>query len=1151
MKKILGLDLGSSSIGWAVVTENNDEVKIEALGSRIIPLSTDDASEFSQGNAISKNASRTQRRTQRKGYDRYQQRRENLAVFLRRYGMLPDEGLTGMEKLRLWGLRAKAVSEQLSLPEIGRVLYHINQKRGYKSAREDNNDKNQQEYVEKVMNRHKEIAERGITIGQLFFENLANDCTYRTKERVFPRKAYEEEFDRIVACQRAFYPKVFTDQNIDILRNEIIFYQRGLKSCKHLVSICDFEKREYVNKDGRVVTDGPRVAPKSSPLAQVCKVWESVNNITLKNRKGELHDTTPEQRREMFGFLDNNDKMTVTDLFRILGISRSEGWWGGKAIGKGIQGNTTKSLIRKALGEEYNELLRFELSEKVDTETGEVFAVISDDYQNEPLYRLWHLIYSIKDKAELANALKKQFGITGEAVIDRLFAIDFVKQGYTNKSAKAMRRILPYLSLGEMYSDACAKAGFRHSDSLTKEESLSRELLTKLIPINKNDLRQPVVEKILNQMINVVNALIGKFGQFDEIRVELARELKQSREERSETTKAINKSERENKAIAERISAEYRLTPTRSRIQKYKLWQEAEQICFYCGQPVGVGEFLKGFDVEVEHIIPRSVFFDDGFSNKVCSCRKCNKEKNDRTAYDYMKSRSESEFNNYLERIEKLYKDRKISKTKYERLLTAGDKIPTDFIDRQLRESQYIAKKSREILSSVCRNVTSTSGSVTDFIRHTWGWDKVLHNLNLERYKLAGLTEVKEREHQGNSWKEEVIKDWSKRLDHRHHAIDALVIACTKQGYIQRINNISELKDMNFAPAARQGEEFREKLSRLERYILSQPHFSTAEVEKAADSILISFKAGKKAASIGKRYIYRGGKRVLVQENIIIPRGALHEESLYGTVERYAKNRKGETIIEKQSVLKYPIGSIVRKDIDFIVDGGIKELVKQRFDNHTGSEKEVWKDLENNPLLFNGAPVKTVRCFTGLKPDAAASLDRGTVKLGNNHHIAIYADGEGKRHESCVTFWQAVERKKYGVPLIIDRPGEMWDNLPGDLPEAFIGSLPQPGWTFEVSLQQNEMFVLGLEPEAFQEAMDSKDHAWLSKHLYRVQKLATRNYYFRHHLETSVDDKYAGVKDEALSKKIGKLISVRSFDGFYALYPQKVRVSLLGEITKV
>lgn len=122
---------------------------------------------------------------------------------------------------------------------------------------------------------------------------------------------------------------------------------------------------------------------------------------------------------------------------------------------------------------------------------------------------------------------------------EALIKLDFTKAGYGNLSSLAMRRILPYLRQGYVYSDACFMAGYNHSRSLTREENLARELSTHLAPLSKGELRQPIVEKILNQMVNVVNALVDRYGPFDEIRVELARELQQSREDREKLTKTI------------------------------------------------------------------------------------------------------------------------------------------------------------------------------------------------------------------------------------------------------------------------------------------------------------------------------------------------------------------------------------------------------------------------------------------------------------------------------------------------------------------------------------------------------------------------------------------------------------------------------------
>lgn len=1220
MKKILGLDLGTNSIGWALITtENNAPKEILGMGSRIIPLSPDDANEFSTGNAISKNSKRTSKRTARKGYDRYQQRRQNLTLVLRALNMLPDEQLIKLPILELWQLRANAATtgHKLTLPEIGRVLYHLNQKRGYKHAKSDEGqDTKQREYVANVNARYAKIKELNQTIGQYFAEQIklsevitekGTFYTYRTKEQVFPRAAYMAEFDQIMECQKVFYPNVLTDTIIDQIRNEIIYYQRKLKSCKHLVSLCEFEKRAYTNQDGKIVYDGPKVAPRTSPLFQVCKIWESVNNLTLKNRRNDVLYISPEQRQSLFNFLDNHEKMTLTDMYKILNISKADGWWGGKAIGKGLQGNTTKMQLKKALnnlGEDtINHLLQFNLStinsSQVDIETGEVLKVIDANFEKEPLYDLWHTVYSIQEKEILQDVLNKKFGITDIETIDALYKLDFIKPGYGNKSSKFIRKILPYLQEGLMYSDACEYVGINHSNSLTKEQNEARELLDKLPQIQKNELRQPVVEKILNQMVNVVNAIIDKHGPIDEIRVELARELKQSKDERNETDKRMRKNQRDNEEKAKRIE-ELGIRSSRNRIQKYKLWDESQERCFYCGQPVGVKEFLSGFDVEVEHIIPKSLFFDDSFNNKVCSCRKCNAEKNNRTAFDYMASKGESTLNEYINRVEQYYKEGKISKTKRERLLTPASKIPTDFIDRQLRQSQYIAKKSQEILKQVCRNVWSTSGSITDFLRHSWGYDNILHSLNFERYKKGGLTEMVTYDHKEQEHTEERIKDWSKRLDHRHHAIDALTIACTHQGYIQRLNNLNTERDAMFQEVEQQSVEWQERKSLLEKWITLQPHFTVEEVTNKVAEILISFKAGKRVATIGKRIVYKKGKKVIAQKGIIIPRGALSEEFVYGKINVIEKNKPVKYLFENphlifkpyikalveerlsqynneakkaiqslkkepifldseksipleyascykcEYVIKYPLNSIKAKDADSIVDSHIKEVIQKRLKEYNNNEKQAF----STPLYANEdekIEIKSVRCFTGLAAVAPVKYNEnndpiGFVKPGNNHHIAIYTDAEGKKQEHVVTFWHAVERKKYGIPVIIENPSEVWDSIMDkDLPESFLNALPDATWTLDISMQQNEMFILGMSEEEWDDAIEANDYKALCNHLYKVQNISESTYRFCLATDTHYDLKVANKKDQ-------RYLNIRSIPALYALNPHKVRISLLGDI---
>ena len=1155
MKRVLGLDLGSSSIGWAVVEEHSKEIisescisdkdKIVAIGSRIIPLSTDESTQFSKGQALTKNADRTKSRTQRKGYDRYQLRRALLLEKLAQLGMYNGETLK-LSKLELWGLRAKAVHEQISLLELGRVLCHINQKRGYRTVKADYGDKKQGAYVSNVLERHKEINEQGLTIGEFMYKGLKMDPAFRCKERIYPRIAYMEEFEAIMSCQKEFYPEVLTDETIAHIRDYIIFHQRPLKSCKHLVGRCSLE-RHFMNCNGLLKDCSPKVAPRTSPLFQVCKIWESINNLVIYNKTNDVLHISLEQKQAIFAFMNKHEKLKANDLKTLLGIKSKE-WQFGKAVGNGLQGNTTYCTIEKALAKhkEYIHLLNFDLvcdsKEVVNVETGEIveIKVIDATFEKQPLYELWHVLYSISNIDELKETLKNKFKITDETVIDNLSQIDFVKAGYSNKSSRAIRKVLPYLQDGMQYHNAKIMAGY-NDVALTKEQNMTRELAERLLPIKKGELRQPVVEKILNQLVNLVNALMHEYGRFDEIRVELARELKQNREERESATKAMARNQKQNEEIAERIQNEYGLTPTRSRIQKYKMWEESEHICIYCGKTVSAKEFLLGFGVEVEHIIPRSVIFDDSFANKVCSCSECNKEKNNRTAFDYMKTKSEGDFTAYIERINDLAERGKISKTKRKKLLMPASELPTDFIERQLRESQYIAKKAKEILQTICHNVYSTSGSITDFLRHLWGWDEVLHTLNFRRYQAAGLTEMVEREIDGKKVEVERIAGWSKRMDHRHHAIDALTIACTKQGYIQRINNLSSLKDVSFSSFydEKQHSETRQRLTRLERYIKMQPHFTTAEVQQAVEGIAVSFKSGKRAASTGKRYIHKGGKRICVQRGIIIPHGALSEESVYGRIQDFKTGKQ-------EYVKKYDIGTITLKNIEDVIDKRIREILRTRLEQFGGKPEKAFAE----PLLdHQGCAIRSVRCRTGLSATVPVRYNEQNepiafVKPGNNHHVAIYVDEKGKLQEHIVTFWHAVERKKYGIPTIITNPADAWDKVTDRMPESFLNQLPpSANWEFKFSMQQNEMFILGMEEELYQDAMQKEDYATLSRYLYRVQSISEGDYFFRHHLETT-NDKSSVAKEMGKMKRLSPKLLIEN-------NPHKVHISITGKITEI
>ncbi len=1234
MKKILGLDLGSASIGWAIISESNDnnEIKREilGLGCRIIPYEGTEGKDFEKGTGESRNSIRTKMRTSRKGYDRYQLRRKYLAQELIKVDMYPSEVEKNLQKMQLWELRNNAVSAKITLKELGRLLLWLNQKRGYKSSRsEANTEKKDTNYVAQVKNRHQTINEKSITIGQYFYQHLSEDECFRVKENIFPRVAYIEEFEAVCRQQQIHYPNIITNSFIEKLRDEIIYYQRPLKSQKGLVSICEFEGFWRKGKDGKEYFVGPKVAPRSSPFFQIAKVWENVNSIRIEDKYGNKIDFTLEEKRALFNHLDNNEKLTQSDIVKILGLNKNECYFN-KQIANGIKGNITKMAILGCFDEpeKYKHLFKFDLriceDKLVDKETGEIienltYCFIDPKIEKEPYYQLWHTIYSISDLDECSRVLQQRFCLE-PVVADKLAKLDLTKGGFGNKSSRAIRKILPYLMEGYVYSDAMCFAGYDHTDSKTKEENLKRKLLDRLKPIPNNSLRQPIVEKILNQMVNVVNAIIEKYGKPDEIRVELARELKQSKEERSDTSRFLSKRERENEQITKELE-EFGLRATRNNIIKWRLYQEMDNedkklnaICIYCGQPISLVEAIKGSEVDIEHIIPKSKLFDDSQSNKTLAHRRCNSDKGDRTAFDFMKNRSEQALNAYVERVNKLYLSKIIGKAKRDKLLMTEVKIPQNFIDRQLRESQYIARKAKEVLQTISHNVWSTSGAVTAELRHLWGWDDVTMNLQFSKYKELGLTEIREweSEHGKNKHNKEVIAGWTKRDDHRHHAIDALTIACTKQGYIQRFNTLSSSKtreDLKKEVESRTV-EYNEKLSVLEKFIVTDQPFTVKEVEDKTANILISFKAGKKVAVVGKRKVGSKGHKKVVQTGIIIPRGALSEESVYGKIKKvegkkplkylfenphlifkprikqlveerleafdgdtkkaFASTKNEPIYLDNQKTISLEYGScyvdeyVIKYNVDInfnkvdkVIDEKIKRILKQRLDKFNGKPKEAFKDELRDEKILKwyedeglSKPIRSVRCYTGLSAVVPVRKDENGkeisfVKPGNNHHIAIYTDIDGKKVEHICTFWHAVERKKYRLQVIISNTNDVWEkiqqNPEGTYSESFLKLLPEPNLNLNMSMQQNEMFVLGMTSEEFENAKLTYDYRAISEKLYRVQKLGSNDYTFRHHLETQlVDD-----GNSQLSKRY---LRVRSLNGLHSFNPIKLKINCIGDL---
>ena len=1187
--------------------------------------------------------------------------------------------------------RSDALAKQLGLEELAIVFQEVNGQINNASG-----------YLGDISDRSKALYFNNMTIGQYQMAKLEKNPNYSLKNQVFYRQDYLNEFEKIWETQAKFHKELTQDLKKEI-RDIIIFYQRPLKSQKGLISFCEFESRQIeVEIDGKKKTKtiGLRVCPKSSPLFQEFKIWQVLNNIVVSGK------VVPNQQTDLFGFegsykqgkrflyqeekeklfaeLNCKEKLSKSDALKLLFGNQK----GLDLNFKELDGNRTQSELFKAYqtiiemsGHGDYDFSKIPSAKSIETVT-EVFSglgfnteILKFDssleghaMEQQPMFKLWHLLYSFEgDKSELGNSnliekLHDRFGFDIEYAT--VLAGVVFPDDYASLSSKAIRKILPHLKDGLEYSVACEYAGYRHSKkSLTKEEINNRVLKDRLELLPRNSLRNPVVEKILNQMVNVVNAVIDEYGKPDEIRIELARELKKSAKEREEMTKSINETTRLHEGFVKILQGEpfFLEHVSRNDIIRYKLYEELRfngYKTLYSNTYIPREKlFSKEFDIE--HIIPQAKLFDDSFSNKTLEVRQVNLDKGNATAYDFVAERyGEQSTLEYENRIESLYNNKVISKTKRDKLLMKESDIPSGFINRDLRDSQYIAKKAREILEEIVRFVVPTTGSITDRLREDWQLVDVMQELNWDKYNHLGLTEIIEGR---DGQRIRRIKDWTKRNDHRHHAMDALTIAFTKRSFIQYLNNLNarvpkgvdDYIDLEMVELSDLGKEERTaavygiERKELHRDSHGKLRFNSpmpldefrAEAKRQLENTLVSIKAKNKVItrninkaknSVTSEITDKdGNKKTIKGQMTKTPRGQLHLETVYGSCKRYVTKEEKvnasfsvekiesvtnkryrealmlrlqqfdgdpktaftgkntleknpiwlnethtEKVPEKVKLVGFETDYTIRKEIspelkiDKVVDSHIRQILQLRLDEFGGDAKKAFSNLDDNPIWLNkekGIAIKRVT-ITGISnaeslhdkrdKDGRLILDENGrtqpvdfVNTGNNHHVAIYRkpklDKNGQQlldengepqyelDEVIVSFYEATSRAIQGFP-IVDKE-----------------YMKEEGWQFMFTMKQNEYFVfprydergnMVFNPLDYDEAWykNPENYATISPNLYRVQKMTSKDYFFRHHLETTV-------LDASLLKGITwKRCGLNGLDNIL-----KVRVNHIGKIVSI
>lgn len=1090
-------------------------------------------------------------------------------------------------------------------------------------------------YLAAISDRSKALVQNGLTIGQYLMRQLEADPNFSTKNAVFYRQDYIDEFDRIWAYQAAFHPEVLTPEARKEIRDRCLFYQRPLKSKKGMLDLCTFERREVTVKDKgdgteRTKTVGLRVCPKSSPLFQEAKVWQQLNNLVITNNvSGRQRELTLEEKRLIHAKASLADKLKKTEMLKLI-VKKPKDY---DLNYEELDGNRTQAALYRA----YMEMLEASGHDKADlakekpelvtSMVEQVFRTLGANteflsfdpslpghaLEQQPHYRLWHLLYAYEGDNSTTGTeslVRKVAEITGlEPELASILASVSFADDYGNLSSKALRHLLPHLQAGLTYDKACEAAGYRHSaDSLTREERDQKELLPQLENLRKNALRNPVVEKILNQMVNVVNAVCREYGRPDEIRIELARELKKTAKERKEMNEAINKATKENEAHRETLHKEFGIPhPSRNDVLRYRLYLELKDNDFhtlYTNTYIPREKlFSKEFDVE--HIIPQALLFDDSFANKTLESRAANLEKGSRTALDYVEQTQGPEgLEQYRLRVEDLYRTGRITRSKRNKLLMRQADIPADFIQRDLRDTQYIARRAKQMLEGLVRRVIATTGSITDRLREDWQLVNVMQELNWEKYDTLGLTETYS-DKDGRPVRR--IKEWTKRNDHRHHAMDALAIAFTREAYIQYLNNLNARRAEASTPEEAEKTDtiraIEQRYLQDRRFLPPMSDFRT-EAKRHLEQVLISIKAKNKVVTRNvNRSKRKGGK--LDKKVQLTPRGQLHNETIYGCIrrpvtrtiavgarltrelaeqvtrpewriallkrlEQYGNDPKkaftNRNSLEKSPVYYGPEGSKrvpqevkvlefetlypVRKpidpnlNVDKVIDTAVRKILQQRLKAYGGDPKKAFANLEEHPIWLNeekGIRLKHVR--------VSGITNATSLHTKRDHTGQFLLSTEGKPQEADFVN----TGNNHHVAIFRDTEGNLQEHVVSfleaterasqDLPVVDRNYRSEDDWQFLFTMKQNEYFVFpgpDFDPNEV-DLLNPDNYNLISPHLFRVQKFSSKYYVFRHHLETNVEE------SKALQNITWKRIT--SFPILEKVI--KVRINHIGQIVAI
>lgn len=748
----IGFDIGITSVGWAVVALDSEDKPygIINMGSRVF----DAAEQPKTGASLA--APRREARSARRRLRRHQHRLERIRRLLLTENMISQAELDTLFAGKLediYILRVKALDAPVSHTEFARILLHIAQRRGFRSNRKAETAKEDGELLAAVSKNRALMAEKGYrTVGEMLLQDPLYAASKRNKGGQYiatvGRDMVAEEVRAIFRAQRQL-GQPFASEKLESRYLDILLGQRSFdegpgegspyagSQIERMIGKCTLE-------------DGEQRAAKAAYSFEYFTLLQNINHLRLL-RGGEGSPLTPAQREALIALAHKTKELNFSHIRRELAIPADTTF-------NAVYYKNTDDAEEAEKKTKFSYLKAYhQMRTAFNKLSKNHFDTLTRAQKNE----LGRVLSTYKTSARIRAALLPA-GLS-DAELDIAETLSFRKFGHI--SVKACDKLIPFLEKGMKYDEACAAAGYDFKAHSGRE----RTQLLHPTPDDLADITSPVVRRAVAQTVKVLNAIIRERGCSPTfINLELAREMAQDFTERNQAKKSMDDNRARNERLMERIRTEYgKEHPTGQDLVKLKLWEEQHGECAYSQKHISIEHLFEPDYAEVDHIIPYSISFDDGYKNKILVLAEENRNKGNRLPLQYLQGKRREDFIVWVENtIRSTPKKQRLLKEK----LTSEDE--KQFKERNLQDTKTMARillnyigdhlAFADFAAGRKKHITAVNGAVTSYMRKRWGISKIRENGDL------------------------------------HHAVDALVIACTTDGMIQQVSRYAALRECEY-----------------------------------------------------------------------------------------------------------------------------------------------------------------------------------------------------------------------------------------------------------------------------------------------------------------------------------------------------------------